>query len=424
MNRKVLWLVSMTGLLAWLSLNQSAHPQTAPGAIAGGAEASNSRGVDVIGTPSDKGAKSAKIRGELLSLDTESARFATEAGEIQLSLGELRRVSFYDHPAASSPVDQWLTLRDGTQIPITSVVLDAGAKGVLKVDRTCEIVLPTEHIADVRFKSLTPAQSTQWEAYRQSRLSADMLVLVRSEEVLDKIEGIVASISPETVNFEFSGQTVPAPITKLAGLRFFSNRDAPLSRLAAVVKDVYGGSWQANELGLAPADKEVRIKLRCGAEVGLPLSMIQEIDFSVGSQKYLSELPAVDRTTQGRLALAKSIPGSDNIFGADSPVGGSVSSSNIEFFGGGSVTYRVPEGFTQLSGSVELSPQGGKTTPCVVQVLIERKVAWEKELASIRQPESLEIPVKQDQRVQLIVKSSSPLPVGDIVVFRDLRFLK
>jgi hypothetical protein len=59
-----------------------------------------------------------------------------------------------------------------------------------------------------------------------------------------------------------------------------------------------------------------------------------------------------------------------------------------------------------------------------VQILVERKVVWEKRLTELRHPIDLELPVASDQRIQLVVKAESALPVGDVVVFRDLRFLK
>jgi hypothetical protein len=105
--------------------------------------------------------------------------------------------------------------------------------------------------------------------------------------------------------------------------------------------------------------------------------------------------------------------------GQDTKIGPS-----LQFLGGGAATYRIPAEFTRLVGSVELSPPGNKVTPCSVQILLEKKVVWEQRLSSANEPQPIDLPVTSDQRVQFVVKADSNLPVGDVVLFRELRFLK
>ena len=92
--------------------------------------------------------------------------------------------------------------------------------------------------------------------------------------------------------------------------------------------------------------------------------------------------------------------------------------------GSGSVTYRVPQDFQRLLGSVALTPEGPQFVPCKAQVLVEEKVVWEKTLSSPHQVLPIEIEVEPGKRVRLTVEAEAKQPVGDKVSWRQLRFVK
>jgi hypothetical protein len=208
-------------------------------------------------------------------------------------------------------------------------------------------------------------------------------------------------------------------------MRFFSAAEVKQAKLRAIVRDTQGGIWNAAELKSSGAGDPAALDLvlRGGMKVTLPLELLAEIDFSVGSMKYLAELESLERTVASRFDLGIKVSGSDQVFGAHS-VSGRKLPPSVEFLGSGTATYRVPDDFTRLVGSVELTPPGNQFTPCLVQLLVEKKVVWEKRLAAPKQIEQIDLQVKEDLRVQLVVRAESNSPVGDVVLFRELRFLK
>lgn len=357
---------------------------------------------------------------------TEAALTVTSGGSTrELPLTNLRQVQFQG--AVQTGVGPFaIALRDGSTFSATSLISD-GPAIKMKLAGGSELAAPTKLISDIRLRELTDSQRTQWQAIRDSRLTADMLVLVRSEESLDKIEGIINRITPEAVEFEFSGQTIPAPLTKLAGLRFYSKAEGATegAKLSAIVRDTSGGVWNAAKLMVTPGSAALELTLRGGLVFNLPLSQTLDIDFAVGSMKYLAELVPVTRTAAERFPLAIAVAGSESLFGPRVATGQDAKiGPSLQFLGSGTATYRIPAEFTRLVGSVELNPPGNKVTPCNVQILLEKKVVWEQRLASAREPQSIDLPVMADQRVQFVVKSNSNLPVGDVVLFKELRFLK
>jgi hypothetical protein len=367
----------------------------------------------------------APFNAQLQQLSDSVLTVTTGGSSREIALANLRSVQFEGAELAGAGPFV-VAMRDGSNFSATSLISQGTVINVKLVGGS-ELAAPTKSISDIRLRELTDSQRTQWQAIRDSRLTADMLVLVRSEESLDKIEGIINRITPEAVEFEFSGQTIPAPLAKLAGMRFYSKTagEAPAAKLAAVVRDTSGGSWNAAKLTVTPGSDSLELTLRDGLVFQLPLNQLRDIDFAVGSMKYVATLTPVARTASERFPLANAVAGSESLFGPRVATGqDSKAGPSLQFLGSGSVTYRIPAEFTRLVGSVELNPPGNKVTPCNVQVLIEKKVVWEQRLTSAKQPLQIDLPVTSDERVQFVVNADSNLPVGDVVLFRELRFLK
>lgn len=350
----------------------------------------------------------------------------SDSAEVQeVPLAELRSIKFASVDEIAPPIE--LFLRDGSIVRAQGLKTNGNAVEV-NLGAGLTLDFQTSFVADIRLQKLTGPQLSQWDSLRQSRMEGDMLALIRSPDTLDKIEGLVLGITDQAVEFEFSGQKIPAPVAKLAGIRFFSSAEGKLTKQRAIVRDINGGVWNASELSAAVSTAGDRadalgMVLLGGMAVTLPLTSIAEIDFSVGSMKYLAELEPLERTSISRFDLGIEVTGSDELFGAQA-VSGRRLPLSIEFLGGGTATYRVPPDFTRMAGSVALRPRGSQFTPCLVQILLEKKVVWEKRLATTTQVEPIDLPITADSRVQLKVQAESKIPVGDVVLFRELRFLK
>ncbi len=279
-------------------------------------------------------------------------------------------------------------------------------------------------------QSLDAGLLKQWENLVGSRTSSDVLILQRSPEALDKIEGIISEISDKQVKFEFDGQTIPVQRTKLAGWRFFSaNKDKP-GKLLAVMRDTLGNSWMIQSIAAAtwaPGNK-AQVKLVSGVDIEFPIENIGEIDFSFGSMRFLADLEPLERKVQPRLALAVKLPEADQLFGPRPSVAetarGATAGPGLQFMGSGSIVYRVPTDFKRLQGSVALTPDGPQYVRCKAQVFVEDKVVWEKTLDTPHDTIPIEIEVEPGKRVRLVVESESKQPVGDLVTWRQLRFVK
>jgi hypothetical protein len=336
---------------------------------------------------------------------------------------DLQSVQFIQHALVSdNPASITVSLYDGSHFGPLAVSGEAQSIQ-LQLASDLTIQLPAAAIQAIQLQALNDVQKAQWQSITQSRIAGDTLVLVRSAESLDKIEGIIGAITDEKIEFEFGGQQISAPRSKLAGLRFHSP-PASIASTKASVRDVWGNFWSAAQLTSSSDNQRLDLVLAGGTTISLPLSAIHSIDWSLGSTQYVADLAALDRQRLSTVSLAVAIPGDDQLFGAQPIKLPGSSGTSLRFQGGGTITYRVPTDYSRLTGTVYLAPSGSRFSACQVQVKLEDKTIWNAELTQPAERVELDVPVESDQRIHISVKPLVEYPVGDVVVWQELRLLK
>lgn len=341
----------------------------------------------------------------------------------------LLRARFFAPDKKRSENKVMVELADGSSVFCSDVSSDGKNVTFRWADRE-PMTVPAQRVTSCLLGPLSPTLAKQWQAIVESRASGDVLVVQRSAEALDKIEGVIGEVTDAAVKFTLDGQSINVQRAKLAGWRYYAPEPQSRPKLLAVVRDHHGSSWMAHSLvgQWAEPDAMIQLKLLCGAEVKIAAAAIGEIDFSFGSMRFLADLEPIERRTQPRLTLATPLPAADELFGPRpaqaETMRGATAGPGVEFMGSGSVTYRVPTEFRRLLGSVALTPEGPQFVPCKAQVLIEDKVVWEKTLTSPHESLPIEIEVEPGRRVRLVVQAETRQPVGDKVSWRQLRFVK
>ncbi|MFO1063150.1 MAG: hypothetical protein U0892_04665 [Pirellulales bacterium] len=319
-----------------------------------------------------------------------------------------------------------IELADGSTLAAVQITSDGKQVSITLQDRSV-ITVPTKLINSCRFRPVNGDLAAQWQAILQSKISADVIVPARAEQALDKVEGIISKIDEKTVSFSLDGEPVAVSRAKLVGLRFFSASPAR-SKLLAVLRDRMGSEWMVHRVQGDAASNKGSITLVCGHEFTLPLQTLSEFDFSFGSMRFVAELPALERKVTPRFALANPIQDADKLFGpqtaAPSSERGAVVGPGIDFIGSGHLVVRVPDDFKRLMGRVALAPPGPKATPCKVQLLLVDKVLFEQTLNEPQATFDIDVAIEAGKRLKIVVASEGSLPVGDLVSWRQLRFVK
>ena len=313
-------------------------------------------------------------------------------------------------------------LRGGSRIVASDFTSDG--TNVTIASGSGPFMFESKAVSTCLFRQLSAELLPQWKSFVESQVSSDMLVLTRSDDSLDKIEGLIGKVTSEFVSFAVDGQSVEAPRDKLAGIKYFSS-DKAILPLAGVVRDVHRNEWII--ASITSEGDACTLKLNCGESVTLRLSDVTEIDLSYGNSRYVADIEPIERTSLPRFELAIELTDAAKLFGARpiQPTSGlGLKGPSLEFVGAGSATYRVPAGFTKLVGTVELKPGGQAFMACRAAVMLENKVLWEHNFERTRHPQEISLTVESDKRLRLVVESKANYPLGDIIVWNQLRLLK
>lgn len=361
-------------------------------------------------------------RGSWQGIDAENVTIQVGGQSKSIPLAALRSVKFVESTKQSAQdVGSIILLNDGTRI-LPMQVTGKGQDVVLELSSSLKLQVPANHIRSVQFQKLTEKQLPQWRAIQESRLTADTLVVIRSADALDKIEGQILEINAERVVFEFNKQKIEAPRSKLAGLRFLTP-PVQNQRIKAIVTDLWGNVYQAVQV-VSTSSASLDMTLSCGAKISLPVGQLANIDFSVGSIKYVAEMAPLGNDRVSGFAAKIPVAGADQLF-APQPV--KLPQSNgpsLKMLGSGSVTYRVPDEYTSVAGKVYLAPEGEQFTPCTIELRLENEVLWQGKLKHPTDRLEFSVPVVADKRLQLNVQADSSYPVGDVVMWQELRMMK
>jgi len=365
------------------------------------------------------GLKTARFPNHLMVQAAGSSPATDGPSENGLKLGG---ASSRAMPTAEGTSTVTVLLRDGSRIQPREISSD-GQAITLMLDGDTRATIRAAQVQSIQLQPMTPAQQTQWEAILDSRLTADTLVLIRSAESVDKIEGVISGIGLDSVQFEFSGQKLNAPRAKLAGLRYF-NPSVTLSQVNCIVNDIFGNSWNATQAIATEGSSDLEMLLACGEKVTMPLAQVHLLDFSRGSLIYVADLAPAGQEQKVAIELGIPIAGGKQLFGAQPILLPKTGGPSLRFVGSGWVTYRIPPDYKRLVGTVYMAPSGNRFTPCRAQVKLENEVLWEQQLSDLSQRLELSVAVEPDKRLRLEVVPQVNFPVGDVVMWEELRLQK
>ncbi|MFN3190635.1 MAG: hypothetical protein ACE361_08940 [Aureliella sp.] len=314
-----------------------------------------------------------------------------------------------------------LRLNGGSIVRVESVQMEDSK---LRCQPGLEV--PVSAVKSLRFGNLTEEQEEQWGTYSQTELSSDLLVIKQSSGALTKIDGIVNSIGGEAVEFEFSGQTIPVPLAKIAAVRFYSTEKANVA-VAGVVKDLEGNEFAISSASSSSQD-ELQLALAGGGRYVLPLAKLARVDFGLGNSKSLTEIPFDITATASELSAA--LPSLSNISVGRARVvpapklPGAAQGPVLEVLGDCQLTFSTLGSFTKLTGGVQMVANNSYFTPCRVEILLESKSVWETVLDEPKSMQRFEIPIPPDNRLSLRVVPLDKSAVGTRVQWLDPELTK
>lgn len=225
-------------------------------------------------------------KGELVSLKEGQLVISQEGQEKTLALGDVLELRLGTKAEPSESDDPAVLLTDGSRFHAKSVMTEGktfsfDAAGFGKVE------LPAESVTSVRLAPPAAALADDWTKLTERQDKNDLLV-IRKENLLDFLGGIVGDISEKEIQFSYLGQQRPIPRSpKIYGV-VYGNRKAPAN--SAVTRAVLPNQDSVNLKSITWNGEAFEGELVAGATVTLPLDKISSLDFSLGKVQYLSDI--------------------------------------------------------------------------------------------------------------------------------------
>ncbi len=166
------------------------------------------------------------------------------------------------------------------------LILDGNQAKIERADSVKFEVQPTA-VQWLRVAESSDGEKTQWDQIVENHTAGDLLV-VRKQDALDYLEGIVRRVTGEAVEFEIDGDVVPVKWNKVFGVIF--QRPSPSAKSAAQCRVALTDGSEFMAQGLKLQESTLECDLLDGGHAAIPFAQVKLLDFSSGKLAYLSDL--------------------------------------------------------------------------------------------------------------------------------------
>ena len=208
----------------------------------------------------------------------------TQAGkEESVSLSEVLEVRFRGEAAKLDKPLAIVSLWDGSKLGVTQTQI---VEKRLRLTSAVlgELSLPQGEVASLRFSDRFD-EDEQWSKLIERDNKTDLLV-IRKEQTLDYLDGVVVEVTDKSVKFLLDGEEVSTKREKVFGL-IFARRPSNPKPPAVRVELGNGDVLMASSIAATPTGVSVTTATK--AEVTVPLEKLKLLDFSQGKLRYLSQ---------------------------------------------------------------------------------------------------------------------------------------
>ncbi|WP_158222693.1 NPCBM/NEW2 domain-containing protein [Rhodopirellula sp. MGV] len=352
-----------------------------------------------------------KVRGPWDAASGETITIGQPPKVIELS--QVTQLRPLDPESTGVPPAMEVTLVDGSSIRANEVTAD-GSTVKVSPNRQATMSFVLNAVRGIRFRPSAANTDPQWLGLFERELRSDLLVIHRGNAQLDPVEGVVLSIDDKMVLFELDGEKIEAPLDRLEGVILRNRTETRTSKVR--LEDINGTQLVVSRMEVEPAGESVRLTLGSGVQHELKISQIKRIQFASGTQLLTRQKPA-SQTMSPYLKTNVS----ESLF--DAWFAPASEGDDLSAVAGGSVEYRVDEGFENLVGSVGRDPSSEGQSKIKIQIAVDEEVVWEQDLAD-DSIVGFRLPVTGARRVKFTVLPTPDGDVGDLVRFYKPRLLK
>lgn len=371
-------------------------------------------------------------RGQLTELGRERIVLSADGRARSFRPEDVLQISLVSAaPVRAAAPKVWLTLVDGSTL-LGAEFTSTASKAHLSMADGASIDLDSASIATVRLRALTKSTAEQWATILESAHASDLLV-VRKDDAVDFLEGVVRDVGAEKVQFELDGEVLEVPRTKLDGFVYYHPGRADLPQVACQITTTDGSQLAARSVSLD--DESWRVVTRGGLELSLPAGAIARLDYSQGKVVYLSDLAWDERRSRWEpyfgLATRESAleqfyaPRRDRAFeGPQLMLGRTAFAKGLALRSRTELVYRLPDSFRRFTAVVGIDDAVGDAGDVHVVIRGGERVLYEADLTGRDAAVPLDLDVQGVRELTILVDYGRDGDVADQLNLCDAKVIK
>lgn len=352
------------------------------------------------------------------SLAIADGKLSGEGLPAGLSLDDLRRI---DVPAQAQTPEKSavaVELRGGGFV---------GGRSVAIRDDKCQIewtlgeklLLPIDVVRAVRFEPAT-ANPEFDKALAAPAADADR-IFFKVDDKYDSIAGLIVSLTPEQLTFQFEGAERTLPRGQLYGIVVAqaAAEDDP-TRCLVALRD---GSRLAGDLTNL-SDGQATLELLGGGKVAFPWSAVSRVDVRSSRIAFLSDLKptAVDEATI--VTSSRSWQRDKNVMGKPLVLGTKTFDKGIGVHARSSLSFAAGGKYDTLAAVIGIDAGTGGKGDCVFTVLGDGQPLFSKRVKGNESPQDISVEIARVGEVTLLVEPGADLDLADHANWCEVRLIK
>lgn len=361
--------------------------------------------------------KGEKLSGQLAEMSDSVLRLARADAPLDIPLADVLAVRFLKTAADEPVVGDRVVLVDGTRITCSEFTVRKG-QAKLTSPQCGTLVVPAARLAQVRFGVSTPKLDEGWAALLTRESKTDM-VIVKKEEVLDHLDGVVGDVG-EKIGFLLDGDEVPVAREKVYGLIFRRKAESP--RPACQVDLAGGDALQAAKV--AWNGTEFKVRLAAGPEATLAASVVTGLDFSAGKVKHLSQLEPRDVKYVPYFDLVQEYRRDRSLDGGPLSLAGRKYVRGLALHSKTTLRYRIAGEYTRFTALMGIDDSVHRLGNVRVVISGDGRPLLETDVKGTDAPRPVELDVSGVRDLEFLVDFGADLDIGDHLDLVDAKLLK
>ena len=226
--------------------------------------------------------------GQLVSISDNTWQINVDGKTVQVpSEGILNSKFFVAGASASKTEPLELLLTDGSLFHVTRAHADSRALDVTSTVAG-QLKIPRNFVKSLRFAKSSTSVDDAWKKLIDRNPRKDMIV-VRKNDVLDFVEGVIGDVSESQINVLLDGENIPVKRDRVFGLIFYQ-REPGKAGSAARVEFLNGDRFRIHTIASAADQTNLSLTLAAGSTITIPTDQVKSIDFSSGRLAWLDQI--------------------------------------------------------------------------------------------------------------------------------------